>query len=66
MSEDRRLVTWKQLVEMGWPYSRYHTTHRMIPEGRFPNFEKFGPHRGARIVWLWVRVKHFFEPSDKA
>lgn len=64
MSEGRKLVTWKQLVELGWPYSRYHTTHRLIPEGRFPAFIKFGKYRGARIAWHWDQVRRFFEPSN--
>ena len=63
MSEERRIVTWKQIKEMGWPLSRYHTVGRLVPEGRFPKPEKLSEARGSRIWWWWEDVKPFLEKT---
>ncbi len=65
MSDDLRLIDWKTLKEvLGWPYTRTHT-RRMTQDGRFPASRKFGTHRGARIVWRWKEIRHFFEDTDQ-
>ena len=63
MSEDRMLVTFKELQSLGWPYSRVHTW-RMVREGRFPKPKKFGTHPGSRVAWYWKEVRPFFEPPE--
>lgn len=60
MTDERKLVTWKELKAMGWPYSRQHTM-RMIRAERFPEPIKFGPQPGSRIAWRWPQVQPYFE-----
>jgi predicted DNA-binding transcriptional regulator AlpA len=45
-----RMVDWKTLKAIGWPYSRQHTW-RLMAAGRFPQAYKLGSHRNSRVVW---------------
>lgn len=45
-----RMVSWKELKAIGWPYSRQHTWRLMEAE-RFPQAHKLGSHRNSRVVW---------------
>jgi predicted DNA-binding transcriptional regulator AlpA len=60
MHDERLLVDWKKLKELGWPYSRMHT-YRLIAQGKFPQPKKFGNHPGARVAWRWPEVRPYFE-----
>ncbi len=55
MLNERRLIDWKGLKELGWPYSRQHTW-RLIAQELFPKPTKFGRHRGCRVFWYLHQV----------
>jgi predicted DNA-binding transcriptional regulator AlpA len=66
MSDERRLIDWKRLKELGWPYSRQHTW-RLIDQGLFPKPIKFGRHRSCRVFWYLNQVAeaiNAFAPQD--
>lgn len=52
MDVPRRMITWRQLVEAGWPYSRVHTW-RLMRAGRFPLCIKLGVEARCHVFW-WV------------
>ena len=53
-----RLVTWKELKAMGWPYSPAET-HRMIARGRFPRPLRFPVGSAYPVSWRYEEVMPF-------
>lgn len=56
----RIIVSWKELKQLGWPYSRAHTW-RMMRDGRFAQCFKLGGHRNAHPVWRLQDVLGWLE-----
>jgi predicted DNA-binding transcriptional regulator AlpA len=54
------IVCWKQLVALGWPYSRTETWRR-INGGKFPKPIKLGSHRNSHPVWRMIDIRAYFE-----
>ncbi len=48
-----RLLTFEDLRQRGWPYTRQHTT-RLEKAGRFPQRVQVGANR---VAWLESRVR---------
>jgi predicted DNA-binding transcriptional regulator AlpA len=56
----RILLTWRELKDAGWPYSRTHTG-RLFRAGKFPAPVKLFPHRNAHPVWVYEEVLDWFK-----
>jgi predicted DNA-binding transcriptional regulator AlpA len=59
-----RVVDWKGLKALGYPYSRAHTW-RMMKDGEFPQALKLGKHRNSHPVWWVSEVLDWFRSFAK-
>ena len=61
--EDDRVVDWKGLKALGWPYSRTHT-QRLEDAGKFPKRFKLVDARSAHPMWLRRLVLEVLRPTS--
>lgn len=56
----RKLISFADLVAMGWPYCRVHTM-RLMRIGRAPVALKLGPERNSHLRWFLDEWPPFLE-----
>jgi len=65
MPTEKVFITWKELKQFGFPYSRAHT-YRLMKSGSFPPAIKLGGYQGSRVVWKLHDVQTWFEKFETA
>jgi hypothetical protein len=61
--DDNRIVDWKGLKALGWPYCRTHTW-RLMAAGMFAQSFKLVQTRNAHPVWLLREVIPWLTPPS--
>jgi predicted DNA-binding transcriptional regulator AlpA len=66
MPNERVYVTWKQLKELGWPFSRVHTYRLMQREvNPVPACIKLGGYHGSRVIWRLAEMIAWIEEQGE-